>query len=105
MPPACCDARRASRSPRSLMLAIGIGVNVAAFGFLNAAFLNPLPVRDPDTLLRFERRAPDRFASDLPYPEVAFFRDYTRTLSAVLAAAHQQAHGRWRRSSPSRRIS
>jgi hypothetical protein len=34
------------------MLAIGIGVNVAAFGFFNVAFLKPLPIRDPDTLLR-----------------------------------------------------
>ena len=66
------------------MLAIGIGVNVAAFGFVNAAFLKPLPIRDPP-LLHFERRAPDRFASDVPYPEMAFVRDYTRTLSAVLA--------------------
>jgi predicted permease len=83
-------ARMLRRSPgftlaAVLMLAIGIGVNVAAFSFLNVAFLKPLPVRDPHTLLRFERRAPDRYASDLPYPEVAFFRDYTRTLSAVLA--------------------
>ena len=70
-----------------LMLAIGIGVNIAAFGFVNAAFLKPLPVRDPATLLRFERRAPDRYASDVPYPEVAFVRDYARTLSAVLAVA------------------
>jgi predicted permease len=67
------------------MLAIGIGVNVAAFGFLNVAFLRPLPVRDPHTLLRFERRAPDRYASNVPYPEMAFVRDHTRTLTAVLA--------------------
>jgi len=68
-----------------LMLAIGIGINVAAFGFFNVAFLKPLPVRDPQTLLRFERRSPERYSSNLPYPEVVFFREYTRTLSAVLA--------------------
>ncbi|MEO8075840.1 MAG: ABC transporter permease [Acidobacteriota bacterium] len=70
-----------------LMLAIGIGVNVAAFGFINAAFIKPLPVRDPGSLLHFERQSPERYASDLPYPEVAFIRDYARTLSAVLAQA------------------
>jgi predicted permease len=69
-----------------LMLAIGIGVNVAAFGFFNLVFLRPLPVRDPDTLLRFQRRAPQSFSSDLPYPEVAFFRENSRTLSAILAS-------------------
>ena len=83
-------ARMLRRSPgftlaAVLMLAIGIGVSIAAFGFFNVAFLKPLPVRDPQTLLRFERRAPDRYSSDLPYPEVVFFREYTRTLSAVLA--------------------
>ncbi|MEO6238730.1 MAG: hypothetical protein ABIQ52_17170 [Vicinamibacterales bacterium] len=58
-----------------LMLAVGIGVNVAVFGFLNAVVFSPLPVRDPETLLRFERRSPLGFASELPYPEVAFMRD------------------------------
>src|ERR1043165_8224487 len=37
------------------MLAIGIGANVAAFRFFNLVALRPLPVRDPDTLLRFYR--------------------------------------------------
>src|SRR5438876_794641 len=31
-----------------LTLAIGIGVNVAAFGFFNLVYLRPMPVRDPD---------------------------------------------------------
>lgn len=67
------------------MLAIGIGANVAAFGFLNLIVLRPLPVRDPDTLLRFERRAPEQYATDLPYGEIAFVRTHAKTLSAVLA--------------------
>ena len=53
-----------------LMLAIGIGVNVAAFGFFDLIFLRPLRVRDPATLLRFHRRAPrEGYAFTLPYPE------------------------------------
>ncbi len=35
-----------------LMLAVGFGVNVAAFGFFNVIVFKPLPVRDPDTLVR-----------------------------------------------------
>src|SRR5580658_5763444 len=68
-----------------LMLAIGIGVNVAAFGFFDLIFLRPMPVRDPATLLRFHRRAHQSYAYALPYPEMAFFREHSRTLSAVLA--------------------
>ncbi len=69
-----------------LMLAIGIGVNVAAFGFFDLIFLRPMPVRDPGTLLRFHRRALQSYAYALPYPEMAFFREHSRTLSAVLAS-------------------
>ena len=78
-------ARTLRRSPGFTLaavatLAIGIGVNITAFGFLNLVVLKPLPVRDPDTLLRFERRAADRFATDLPYPQAAFIREHSRTL-------------------------
>ena len=68
-----------------LMLAIGIGVNVAVFGFFDLMVLRPLNVRDPATLLRFHRRAPEGYAFALPYPEMAFFRENSKTLSAVLA--------------------
>jgi predicted permease len=66
-------------------LAIGIGINVAAFGFFNLVMLKPLPVRDPDTLLRFHRISPRNYASDVPYPAMRFYREHTRSLSAVLA--------------------
>jgi hypothetical protein len=60
-----------------LMLALGIGVNIAAFGFFNLMVLRPLPVRDPATLLRFQRHAPHSYASALPYPEMAFFGEHS----------------------------
>jgi predicted permease len=68
-----------------LMLALGIGVNVAVFGFFDLMFLRALPVRDPDTLVRFERRSAESFSYDLPYPEMAFFREHSRTIAAFLA--------------------
>ena len=88
------DLRYAFRAMRSspgftaaavLVLAIGIGATVAAFSAFNIVALRPLPVRDPQSILRFGRHAPDRSASDVPYPAVAFYREHTRTLSAVLA--------------------
>ena len=57
-----------------LILAVGIGVNVAAFGYFDLMVLRPLPVRDPATLLHFQRESPNAYASVLPYPEMDFFR-------------------------------
>jgi predicted permease len=69
-----------------LMLALGVGVNVAAFGFFNLMVLRPLPVRDPGTLLHFRRASPQGMADNFPYPEAAFFSEYSKNLSAVMAA-------------------
>ena len=88
------DLRYAARTLRKspgftvmavLMLALGTGVNIAAFGFFDFMVLRPLNVRDPATLLRFHRRSPQGYSFVLPYPEIAFFREHSKTLSAVLA--------------------
>ena len=71
-----------------LMLAVGIGVNVAAFGFFDLMVLRPLPVRDPATLLRFQRASNQSYASVVPYPELAFFREHTTTLSSVMGSTN-----------------
>src|SRR5580658_3451671 len=42
-----------------LVLAIGIGVNVSAFSLFDMVALKPLPVRDPESLVRLERRSPE----------------------------------------------
>lgn len=68
-----------------LVLAIGIGVNVAAFSFFNMVALKPLPVRDPASLVRLERRSPTAYSSEMAYPSFTFYRDHARTLSAAIA--------------------
>ena len=89
-------ARTLVRSPgfsaaAVLVLAVGIGVNVAAFGVFNMFVLKPLPVRDPDTLVRLQRIAPGgRFSSNVPYPSIEFYRDHAKTLSAVLASTDRE---------------
>ncbi|HVW84666.1 MAG TPA: ABC transporter permease, partial [Bryobacteraceae bacterium] len=89
----CQDLRYAARMLRKapgftiaavLMLALGIGVNIAVFGFFNLMVLRPLNVRDPGTLLRFHRRGPSQYAFAVPWPEAAFFREHSRTLSSVI---------------------
>src|SRR6202166_1204975 len=47
-----------------LVLAIGMGVNVAPFSFFDMMALKPLPVRDPDSLVRLERRSPEAYSSE-----------------------------------------
>ncbi|WP_109487300.1 ABC transporter permease [Occallatibacter savannae] len=83
-------ARILARSPgftvlAVLVLGIGIGVNVAAFSFFNMVALKPLPVRDPASLVRLERRSSDSYTSEMAYPSFAFYRDHARTLSAAMA--------------------
>jgi macrolide transport system ATP-binding/permease protein len=41
-----------------LMLALGLGISVAIFGFVDAALLKPLPYRDPSRLVNVTERVP-----------------------------------------------
>ena len=68
-----------------MVLAIGIGVNVSAFSLFDMVALKPLPVPDPESLVRLERRSPEITSSEMPYPSVVFYRDHAKTLSAVMA--------------------
>jgi predicted permease len=68
-----------------LVLAIGIGINVSAFSLFNMIALKPLPVRDPGSLVRLERRSPTNDTSEMAYPSFAFYRDHAHTLSAAIA--------------------
>ena len=82
-------ARTLVRSPgftltAVLVLAIGVGANVAAFSLFDMVALEPLPVRDPASLVRLQRRSPEIISGDMPYPAAMFYRDHAKTLSAVL---------------------
>ena len=87
------DLRYATRKLRNspgfaltavLVLAIGIGVNVTAFSAFNLIVLKSLPVRDPDSLMRLQRRSPENIVGQMPYPSVVFYREHAKTLSAVI---------------------
>jgi predicted permease len=68
-----------------LVLAIGIGVNVSAFTLFNMVALKPLPVRDPEALVRLERRSPNASTSEMAYPSFLFYQQHAQTLSAAMA--------------------
>ena len=68
-----------------LVLAIGIGINVSAFSLFDMVALKPLPVRDPDSLVRLERRSPQNSTDEMPYQSVLFYGRNAKSLSAVMA--------------------
>src|SRR5438045_9722154 len=46
-------------------LALGIGANTALFTAINGLLLRKLPVRDPDTLVRFRSAGPNQVRTDV----------------------------------------
>jgi len=83
-------ARILARSPgfsatAIVVLALGIGVCTLAFSLYNIAALQPLPVRDPATLVRIQRRSPANINPGVPYASIAYYRDNAKSFSAVMA--------------------
>src|SRR5215472_4377964 len=67
------------------VLALGIGVNVTAFNIADVIFFKPLPVRDPQSLVRFTAQSPTSYSTEVAYPAVLFYRENSQALAAVLA--------------------
>src|ERR1035437_9551156 len=68
-----------------VVLALGIGVSTLAFSLYNIAALQFLPVRDPATVVRIQRRSPENTTPGVPYASIAYYRDNAKSLSAVMA--------------------
>ena len=88
-------ARTLGRSPgftltAVLVLAVGVGINVAAFSFFNVVMLQLLPIRNPETIVRLQRRSPEASTNVMSYPQMAFYRDHAKTLQAVMATTGAQ---------------
>ena len=83
-------ARILARSPgfsltAIVVLALGIGVNTLAFSLYNLIALQSIPVRDPQSLVSFERRSPENIQPGIPWNSIVFYRDNAKTLSAMMA--------------------
>ena len=63
------------------ILAIGVGLNIGAFQILNSLALSPLPVRDPDSLVRFNRRNAHGKSTAFAYPAVDFYATHNTVLA------------------------
>ena len=85
-----------------LTLALGIGMNVAVFTFVNALLLRPPSGVATGSLLEIwlNNRISTGLQSYLPftYPDYAYFRDHSRSLEGVLAFDGDGSQAIWNRS-------
>jgi macrolide transport system ATP-binding/permease protein len=71
-----------------LSLALGIGVNSTIFSLVNAVLLRPLPVEEPDTLVRLYATTSDGTSSlKIPYQDYADYRDQNQVFSGLAGVA------------------
>jgi predicted permease len=70
------------------VLSLGVGVNLAAFQVLDAVAFSPLPVSEPDRLVKVEHRNPKGHTTSFSYPEFAFYRDRAQVFSSTFALAY-----------------
>ena len=68
-----------------LTLALGIGAHTTIFTLVDALFYRPLPVREPDRLVRVERTRDGRLDWGFAYPVYAYFRDHSTSFEALAA--------------------
>jgi hypothetical protein len=74
-----------------LTIALGIGVNTTLFSIFNAVALKPLPIAQPDQVVRMKRWFETGSQGDIQYsfsyPEFIHVRNYNETFSSVVAAS------------------
>ena len=66
------------------ILAIGVGMNITGFQILNSLAFSPLPVSDPDSLVRFDRRTPRSRSTAFAYPAFDFYATHNTVLAASM---------------------
>ena len=84
--------RQMRRTPGVTLLAIGclglgIGVNTAIFGVINAVLLRPMAVADPDRVVLIGRGQGEAFS----YADYVAFRDGSRSLAGVAATVPMES--------------
>ncbi len=86
-------ARALRRSPGFTLLAVstlalGIGATTAVFSLVDAVLFRPLPVRDPDRLVRvFARSEGSSDFSNSSYPVYTDYRDQSQSFASLAAYA------------------
>jgi len=68
------------------VLALGIGLNLGFFQLLNAALLQPLRIRNPETLVRLRQMAQGFDSSGVAFPVTQFVKENNSVLSSVITS-------------------
>jgi predicted permease len=66
------------------VLALGIGLNLAAFQVIDSIALSWLPVRSPETLVNLHRRSPRSTITSFSYPAFDFYRHNGSSLTGAM---------------------
>lgn len=67
------------------VLALGVGVNLAAFQVFDRLALSPRPVPDAHTLVNLYRRSPTSTTTTFSYPAFDFYRRHAARLTGAMA--------------------
>lgn len=67
------------------VLALGVGVNLAAFQLFDRLALSPRPVPDPDSLVNLYRRSPTSTSTTFSFPAFDFYRRHAARLTGAMA--------------------
>jgi len=70
-------------------LALGIGVNAAIFSVFNL-LLRPLPVKQPETIVRLAFEEGSRRTDRFSFPDYSYIRDHNQSFSDVLAVFEEE---------------
>ncbi|HEX5602165.1 MAG TPA: ABC transporter permease [Pyrinomonadaceae bacterium] len=70
-------------------LALGIGVNAAIFSVFNL-LLRPLPVKEPESIVRLMLEEGSRRSDQFSFPDYSYIRDHNQSYSDVLAVYEEE---------------
>ncbi|HEU4507710.1 MAG TPA: ABC transporter permease [Pyrinomonadaceae bacterium] len=70
-------------------LALGIGVNAAIFSVFNL-LLRPLPVKEPESIVRLTWEVESGRADRFPFPEYSHFRNHNQSFSDVIGVYEEE---------------
>jgi len=70
-------------------LALGIGVNAAIFSVFNT-LLRPLPVKQPESIVRLFFEEGSRRSDSFSFPDYSYLRDHNQSFSDVLAVFEEE---------------